>query len=171
MKDRLVINNEEFFGKVIALLGEGKSVTIPVKGFSMLPFIRGERDLVELARPDRDYAVDDIVLFRYCGRYVMHRIISVEGEKVTIMGDGVPENVERVTKGDICALAVKILRGGKRAVDPYAPRQIRKARLWRRLLPMRGYLLAVYRRLPWNWFWLHRQYRQMQKEQIKENEI
>lgn len=168
--EKLVINNDEFFGKVVALLEEGKSVTIPVKGFSMLPFIRGERDLVELVKPDRDYAVDDIVLFRYCGRYVMHRIISIKGEKVTIMGDGVPQNTEKVTPQDIFGRVVRILRRGKRPVDPQSRCQLRRARLWRKLLPVRGYLLAIYRRLPWNWFWLRRQYRQVQQELVQTNE-
>ena len=158
--DKLVINNDEFFGRVISLLEEGKEVTIPVKGFSMLPFIRGEKDLVILRKPDRDLSVDDIVLFRYGGRYVMHRIIAMEGGKIVIRGDGVLQNTERVTRADICALATKVLRRGKRAVDPYSPCQRRKIRLWQRLLPVRGYLLAIYRRLPWNWFWLRRQFRQ-----------
>lgn len=162
--DKLVINNDEFFGKVTALLEEGKEVTIPVKGFSMLPFIRGEKDLVVLRTPDRDLLVGDIVLFRYGGRYVMHRIISMEGERIVIRGDGVPQSTERVTRADVCALATKIIRGGKREVDPYSPCQRRKIRLWERLLPVRGYLLAIYRRLPWNWFWLRRQYRQLTEQ-------
>ena len=158
--DKLVINNDEFFGKVISLLEEGKEVTIPVKGFSMLPFIRGEKDLVVLVKPEKDLSVGDIVLFRYYGRYVMHRIISMDGGTVVIQGDGVPKNTEKVTRADIYGLAVKILRNGTRPVDPYSPCQRRKVRIWQKLLPVRGYLLALYRRLPWNWFWLRRQYRQ-----------
>ena len=158
--DKLVINNDEFFGKVISLLEEGKEVTIPVKGFSMLPFIRGEKDLVVLEKPGRDLSVDDIVLFRYGGHYVMHRIISVEGETYVIMGDGVPQNTEKVTRSDIYGLVKRILRNGRREVDPHSPCQRRRIRLWKKMLPVRGYLLAIYRRLPWNWFWLRRQYRQ-----------
>ena len=44
--EKMVIANDEFFVPVRQMLEEGHSVTIPVKGFSMLPFIRGERDLV-----------------------------------------------------------------------------------------------------------------------------
>ena len=163
--EKIVINNEEFFGKVLHHLSRGQSVTIPVKGFSMLPFIRGEKDLVVLEKPSREYQVGDIVLFRYGGRYVMHRIISVDGEEVVIMGDGVPKNVEKVTPADIYGLVTEIQRNGKRKVNPHSSWQRFLSRTWRKLLPVRGWLLAIYRRLPWNWFWLRRQYRQIHEEQ------
>ena len=44
----MIVNNDAFFASVIDLLREGKRVTIPVKGTSMLPFIVAERDLVVL---------------------------------------------------------------------------------------------------------------------------
>ena len=46
--EKLIINNDILFSKVVELLKEDKTVTIPVKGVSMLPFIKGERDSVEL---------------------------------------------------------------------------------------------------------------------------
>lgn len=77
--EKVVISNDIFFAEVLRVLREGKNVTIPVKGVSMLPFIRGDRDSVELepladARP---LAVGDIVLFRVAGRYILHRIIQL----------------------------------------------------------------------------------------------
>ena len=39
--DKMIIDNDTFFADVLRLLDQGKQVTIPVKGFSMLPFIRG----------------------------------------------------------------------------------------------------------------------------------
>lgn len=153
----MIINNEAFFANVLEVLGRGQSVTIPVKGFSMLPFIRGEKDLVVLRKPDRPYREGDIVLFRCGGRYVMHRIISIGEDKVVIRGDGVPKNTETVTPSDIFGLVTEILRGGKRSVDPESPRERRRVRLWQSLLPVRRYLLLIYRMLPWNYFWLRRQ--------------
>ena len=67
---KLVIDNDELFGRVVELLQEGREVTIPSKGFSMLPFIRGERDLVVLERAD-EIKPGDIVLFRLDGRYIL----------------------------------------------------------------------------------------------------
>ena len=39
--DKMIIDNDTFFAGVLPLLDQGKRVTIPVKGSSMLPFIRG----------------------------------------------------------------------------------------------------------------------------------
>ena len=50
--DKLVVANDVFFARVTELLALGQKVTIPVKGYSMLPFIKGEKDLVELEKAD-----------------------------------------------------------------------------------------------------------------------
>lgn len=157
----MVIGNDEFFAQVREMLEEGHEVTIPVKGFSMLPFIRGERDLVVLERAGEVRPMD-IVLFhvgpREGGRYVMHRVLWVDGDRVEIQGDGVSVNREHVRTGQIFGRAVQILRDGKDPVDPASPRELRKVRLWLRLRPLRRYLLFIYRNLPWNRRWLKPQY-------------
>ena len=165
--ESLVINNDEFFASVLECLSKGSDATIPVKGFSMLPFIRAEKDLVVLGTVD-ELREKDIVLFRYCGRYVMHRIISIDGDRVEIMGDGVLENRERVLRSDICAKAKAILRGGKRRRDPYSRSGLWLFDRWYAMLPVRRYLLWIYRRLPWNYFWLRRQSRAALREQSAE---
>ena len=154
----MVVDNGTFFADVLEVLRQGKQATIPVKGFSMLPFIRGGKDLVVLERAGEDLEAGDIVLFRMgppdSGRYVMHRILSIDGDRVDIMGDGVPKNQEHVRKEQILAKAVTILRGGRRAVDPSSPRQRRLVRLWQWLRPARRYILFIYRHLPWNRSWI-----------------
>ena len=156
--EKMIVDNETFFADVLAVLDQGKRVTIPVKGFSMLPFIRGSKDLVVLEKAEGPVKADDIVLFhigsREDGRYVMHRILAVDGDEVDIMGDGVPYAHEHVRRGQILAKAVEILRGGKRPVDPYCPRQLRLVHIWQWLRPVRRYLLFVYRHLPWNRSWI-----------------
>ena len=156
--DKMVVNNDAFFADVLKVLDQGRQVTIPVKGYSMLPFIRGSKDLVVLEKAGDDLKADDIVLFHVGpddgGRYVMHRILSIDGDAVDIMGDGVPENHEHVRRRQILAKAVEILRDGKRSVDPYSPRQLRLVHFWQRIRPLRRYLLFIYRHLPWNRKWI-----------------
>ena len=156
--DKMIIDNDTFFADVLQVLDQGKRVTIPVKGFSMLPFIRGTKDLVVLEKAGEDLKVDDIVLFHMGpwegGRYVMHRILSIDGDAVDIQGDGVPENHELVRREQILAKAVEILRGGKRRVDPYSPGQLRLVHFWQWLRPLRRYVLFIYRHLPWNRSWI-----------------
>lgn len=155
---KIVVENEVFFTHVREMLDTGRRVTIPVKGYSMLPFIRGEKDLVILEKAGGDLSEGDIVLFYVGeephGRYILHRILSIDGNRVEIMGDGVVGSRERVTRERIYAKVVSILRNGKREVDPESLRERRKARLWRKLLPVRRYLLFAYRHLPWNRKWL-----------------
>ncbi|MBR6858639.1 MAG: S24/S26 family peptidase [Bacteroidales bacterium] len=156
--EKMVIDNDAFFADVLTVLDQGKRVTIPVKGYSMLPFIRGGKDLVVLEKAGDVLKADDIVLFHIGpadgGRYVMHRILSIDGDKVDIMGDGVPYNHEHVRRSQILAKAVEIIRAGKRPVDPYAPGQLRLVHFWQRLRPVRRYILYIYRHLPWNRSWI-----------------
>ena len=156
--DKMIIDNDTFFADVLRLLDQGKQVTIPVKGFSMLPFIRGGKDLVVLEKAGEALRADDIVLFhvgpREGGRYVMHRILSIDGDAVDIQGDGVPEAHEHVRRNQVIAKAVEILRGGKSRVDPYSPGQRRLVHFWQWLRPVRRYILFIYRHLPWNRSWI-----------------
>ena len=154
----MIIDNDTFFADVLRLLDQGKRVTIPVKGLSMLPFIRGGKDLVVLEKAGEVLEADDIVLFhvgpREGGRYVMHRILSIDGDAVDIQGDGVPETHEHVRRNQVIAKAVEILRGGKCRVDPYSPGQRRLVHFWQWLRPVRRYILFIYRHLPWNRSWI-----------------
>ncbi len=156
--EKMVIDNDSFFADVLSVLAEGRQATIPVKGFSMLPFIRGGKDLVVLEKAPADLKAGDIVLFHIGpmdgGRWVMHRILSIDGDAVDIMGDGVYRGHEHVRRDQIYAKAVTILRGGTRPVDPYSPRELRKVRFWQGLLPLRRYILFIYRHLPWNRSWI-----------------
>ena len=171
--EKMVVDNDTFFADVLTVLDQGRRVTIPVRGYSMLPFIRGGKDLVVLEKASAELKRDDIVLFHMGpmdgGRYVMHRIMAIDGDVVDIQGDGVPKNHERVRRTQILAKAVEIQRGGKRSVDPYSPREIRKVHFWQWLGPFRRYLLFIYKRLPWNRAWVRtnsKNYRDKEKETI-----
>ena len=156
--EKWVVSNDLFFADVVASLGEGRTVTIPVKGYSMLPFIRGGKDLVELDVPRGPLKPYDIVLFHVGteseGRWVMHRILKVEGENLTIMGDGVYRGREHVKTSQVHARAIKIIRAGKTPVDPYSTKQIRLFKFWYFIRPLRPFILKFYRLLPWNQKWL-----------------
>ena len=146
--DKLVVHNDEFFSQVVSLLEKGQRVTIPVKGISMLPFIRGERDLVELKFPDREALQrDDIVLFTCHGRWIMHRILRVENGIATIQGDGVWRGKEVVPLSQIHGRAIQILKCGVKARNPYTKGELRLVHAWQRLGWLRRYILAIYRRV------------------------
>ena len=145
---KIVISNEEMFSQVAGLLAQGKNVTIPVKGLSMLPFIVGERDLVVL-EPYSSWTINDIVLFQIHGRWILHRIIGFDGDIAIIKGDGVLVNKERCPIPQLVGHVKTILRKGTKEIDPYSKRSLRRLRFWNRLRPFRRYILFAYRHLPW----------------------
>lgn len=137
--DRRVVPNNVLLEDVASLLDEGREVVLAPKGNSMLPFIREGRDSVALRKLD-DVETGDIVLVRLAGRYVMHRVVAIDGERLTLMGDGNVGLKEHCTVADVIGTVVWIVRGNKK----FKPG---KGRLWRALCPLRRVLLALYRRL------------------------
>lgn len=166
--EKLIINNDILFGEVLKVLRDGRTVQIPVKGVSMLPLIKGERDTVvlePLAPGSMDHGrqpqAGDIVLFHIGGRYILHRILSIKDGVATIQGDGVPKNREICPVDRIYGRVTTILKNGKREVDPNTPFRLFLAKVWH-VMPMKRYLLAAYKRLPWN-YWIQRGLKQMGK--------
>ena len=143
-----VIPNAIMLGEVSRMLDEGHSVIISTKGGSMSPFIRGERDSVELLREPK-VEVGDIVLAQIApGHYVLHRVHALDGEHVTLKGDGNLDATESCTLADICGTAVAILRRGSRRLDCTAPCWQRRFRRWVNApRTVRRIVLGFYRRI------------------------
>ena len=78
--------------------------------------------------------------FRYT-RYVLHRIYAIEGKRLTLMGDGNLQGVELGTCDDVKGRVVEIISPKGKARKPT------KGLLWRKLLPIRKYLLKIDRKL------------------------
>ena len=133
------IPNNILIPQVEELIKRDKEVIIRAKGNSMLPYIKDGKDSVVLAQP-KDLAVGDIVLARVQERFVMHRIISINGNSCTMMGDGNIRGTEVFCNEAAIGNVIWIVKPDARRVAPG------KARLWRGLLPIRRYLLALYRR-------------------------
>ena len=145
MIQKKTVPNNEIIPEIARLLKEGSEVSFSFKGSSMLPFIRGERDTVVLSKAE-ELRKGDIVLALIEGkRYVLHRIIEINGSRVILMGDGNISGIEKCSKDDVLARAVKIVRNG-REIDCRSKKHIRTASIWRTLLPVRRLILAIYRR-------------------------
>lgn len=141
MKDEIIIK------EAIRMVDEGVSVTFPVKGYSMLPFIIGGKDSVILQRPTAP-KVGDVVLAWVDGfHYVVHRIIRIDGQQVVLMGDGNIAGVEHCTLADVKAIATHVVKPSGKHYDLQRPAWQRAARYWLRLRPLRRYILGIYRRV------------------------
>lgn len=105
-------------------------------GISMRPLFRTNRDMVILKKLDREPRKYDVVLYRLLtGRYVLHRIVRIQGEKLVIRGDNT-FSLEYVDKSDVIAVLTEFNRKGKRiSVDNKG--YILYCRLWNFIYPLR----------------------------------
>ena len=80
--------NAEFLPEVVKMLNEGHTVTLRLRGYSMRPFLENDRDKALLVKPTT-IKVGDPVLAEITPRhFVLHRIDRIEGDNVTLRGDG-----------------------------------------------------------------------------------
>lgn len=136
-----LVANDILIPEMASLLQEGKRVCFTPSGVSMRPFIEGGRDSVVLETKKR-YEVGDIVLMHLPTKYVLHRLIRTEGEQVVLQGDGNVFGEELGMQQDILGYVTEIR-------SPKGTRKIKsKGRVWHWLLPVRKYLLKIYRHSP-----------------------
>jgi hypothetical protein len=143
--------NEVFLPFVVEQLEsvEGKTVTLPLRGRSMRPFLEDERDKALLIAA-KDIHVGDVVLAEIIkGHFVLHRIIKIDGNHVVLRGDG-NMNVEHCEKKDVKALALGFYRKNRTKLDSTKGMKWRVySWIWVRLYPFRRYLLfALHPHIP-----------------------
>ena len=140
MTDELIIQ------EAVRLVQDGVSVTFPVKGRSMLPFIFGGRESVILQKPGSLQRGQVVLAQVGPGRYVVHRIIKIEPDRITLMGDGNICGTESCTPSNVLAIATHVVdeKGKRRTLESKG--QMFKARVWFRIRPLRRIILAVLRR-------------------------
>lgn len=94
------------FEQVSSFLEQGKYVTIPVKGSSMMPFLK-EGDSVTL-KPvvSKELTKGLIVLAELGGKVILHRVVRFERGNICLAGDGNLVTHELVSSADIMAVLV-----------------------------------------------------------------
>lgn len=139
--------NDVLLGEVKALIAQGHDVTLRVRGISMHPFLEDRRDKIVLTRLVRAPQVGDAVLAEIApGTYVYHRIIRIEGDMVTLKGDGNVQSTEQCHIGHVVAATKHLIRKEK-AYSPEGKVWHCYSVLWPQWPLARRILLAIYRRL------------------------
>ena len=124
------MTDNEIIEEACRLVREGVNVTLPVTGQSMLPFIIGGEESVILHRPGL-IAVGDVVLAWVDGnRYVVHRIIKLDYDRVTLMGDGNVKGTEHCLLKDVKARVTHVVSADNKKRDLYSRWRVRAAKLW-----------------------------------------
>jgi len=137
----LQMANAVLLPEVVRLLEEGHTVTLPLRGYSMRPFLEDGREKALLRKP-ASINVGDAVLAEIAPkRFVLHRIVDIQGDAVTLRGDG-NIGVEHCMLSNVKATAIGFYRKGRSQLDSTSGRKwLIYSWLWTRLLPVRRYLL------------------------------
>ena len=143
------ISNELFFEQSEQLLQEGTPAEFTLRGDSMLPLLRDGRDCVVVAPLDeRPIHVGDVLLFRFRGIHLLHRVIGKEEEVYILAGDGNYLQREVCHTEDIVGRLVAVHRPSGRIIDCQSRRWRIASHAWC-LLPaiVRRIILAIRRRI------------------------
>lgn len=135
MSNARTIANRELFSIVRDTLLEGSIVRIAVNGQSMLPFFRSGSTITLRPIEEGDIHKYNVVMADAGESFVVHRIIEVGEEEVTLLGDGNYLGTERVARDKIYGI-----------VDCSAL-HIFFAKIWLWMRPVRRYPLAIFRRV------------------------
>lgn len=115
--------NEVFLKEVCELIADGHEVTLRVRGVSMRPFLEDRRDKIVLTRVEQVRVGDAVLAEIAPGKYVYHRIVSIENGLVTLKGDGNVYGTEQCALVNVMAATKALIRRDK----SYSP----EGRAWR----------------------------------------
>lgn len=140
------MDNAQFLPHVCQFVQEGHKVTIGAKGNSMRPFIESGRDAVVLSQLSKPVVGDVVLAELEPGHYVLHRVDAIKGEHIRLRGDGNPYQTEQCSIEDLRATVVTVVRKGRNYATSSRTWKA-YSWMWIHLLPLRRYLLALYRLL------------------------
>ncbi len=135
MNNARTIANRELFAIVRDTLLEGKTVRVAVNGQSMLPFFRSGSTIIMRPVREEDIRKYSVVMADAGHAFVVHRVIEVGDEVITLLGDGNIYGTEQVTREKIYGV-----------VD-CSPLHLFFAKIWLWLRPVRRFPLAIFRRI------------------------
>lgn len=119
------------------IVNSGGSVRLEVKGSSMMPFLRSEKDSVLLKKADNIKKYDVVLFKKHTGKIALHRIVHIDNGVYKIVGDNQYKFDRDITKEDLIAKAVEYHRGKLRIGEA----KIRTlGMLWFATYPLRNFL-------------------------------
>ncbi len=113
---KIQFENAVFLPEIVRMLNEGHTVTLTLRGYSMRPFLENCRDKALFIKPSRIDVGDPVLAEIAPKHFVLHRIIAIDGEAITLLGDGnlTPEYCQ---KKDIVGAVIGFYRKGRTTLD------------------------------------------------------
>ena len=138
------LRNEVLLKEGCSLVADGHDVTLRVRGVSMRPFLEDRRDKIVLTRPENVQVGDAVLAEIAPGRYVFHRIIAIDGDEVTLKGDGNIRGTEHCKIPNVMAATKAFIRKEKN-YNPQGKAWRCYSALWPTSPFVRRVLLKLYR--------------------------
>ena len=133
------LNSEDLLPLIEETLKLDSSFNLKVKGNSMRPFLRNDFSKVLLVKPI-DLIKNDICLFKYHDKVVLHRLRKIVDNKYYFIGDAKKE-YEIINQENIIAKVESIY--DKKAISTKNKCYLFKVNIWYLLKPFRRILLKV----------------------------
>lgn len=107
-----------------------------VRGQSMLPFFQSGSTICLRPIREEDFRIGQVVMAETPqGKFVVHRIYRIEGDQITLLGDGNCIGTETMPRAKVYG------------VVECSRLHLLLARLWQWMRPVRRYPLALLRRI------------------------
>jgi hypothetical protein len=145
LENNVPIPNAILFPLLIQDVQKGKTCTLRLRGNSMRPFLENERDLAIFTTPEGVKVGDPVLAEIEKGHYVLHRIMKIEDDDVTLMGDG-NFGCEYCKTSDFRCGVIGFIRKGRLKVDRTDGLKWKAySWFWVKFTFMRRWLLLAYR--------------------------
>lgn len=142
------IANDIFFSWVETEIAENRPVQIRLKGTSMFPLLKeGKHQVIIHPCKADELSAMDVILFRYKGKHLLHRILKKEGDRFIIQGDGSYVAKEECTVEDVVGKVQTIIKSSGKSISVNSWRWKLPSRLWLSLTFLRTPLLRILHRI------------------------
>lgn len=112
--DSILLDMKDLYEIIDIAFQNNQSAVFRVKGMSMFPLLRDQRDSVTLEKITKDPKRKDIILYkRDNGQFVLHRIIKVKDGIYTLVGDNQHVLEYPIRRDQILGVVTSIIRKGK----------------------------------------------------------
>lgn len=107
-----------------------------VSGVSMYPMLRSRKDTVVICPCTKRPGKYDVVLYKYRGKYILHRVLETRGDSYVIRGDNCIHKEYGIRDRDIIGILTAFHRGD-REIPAQSRACMNYARIWCALFPLR----------------------------------
>lgn len=141
---KITLDTAAYLDAAAQLIEQGKeNIPVPVKGSSMKPFL-SEGDTVYLVSASCDIRRGDIVLYRRAnGRYVLHRVCSLEQDgSAEMLGDAQVSKETLPDRSSFVGLVSFCIRKGRK-ITRNSLRWRVFAAVWLNVIPLRSKIMRA----------------------------